>query len=142
MGVNRDEFGRPTWRTGKAVLLGALGFEHLVDPCSMGRLVNVASRYGDVLVVANPESPREYRFSLSVCGLVDILIEFDTEWESGAGIVVAIGYGSGTSGIVFSSSISSASEIPPNLSCLAPSRVLLCTYYRMRRRKIICDFEN
>ena len=55
----------------------------------------------------------ESMFSLSVCGLFEIVIEFDAEWESTAGIVVAIGYGSRTSVIAFSSSIRSASEIPP-----------------------------
>ena len=127
--VNSDEFWRAPWGRRKAVLPGVLGFEHLVDPFSIGRVANVARRQGDVIVDANPESPRESRFSLSVCGLVDVFVEFNAEWKSGAGIVVAVGYGSGTSGIELNSSISSASEIRPNPSCHAASRVLLGSPY-------------
>ena len=104
----------------KAVLPGVLGFEHLVDPFSIGLVANVARRQGGVLGVANQESPRESRFSLSVCGLVDVFVEFSTDRKSGAGIVVAFGYGSGTSGIELNSSIRSASEISPNPSCQPP----------------------
>ena len=130
--VKSDEFWRAPCGRGKAVLPGVLGFEHLVDPFSIGRVANVASRQGDVLVVANPESPRESRFSLSVCGLVDVFVEFNTDRNSGAGIVDVAGYGSGTSGSELNSSISSASEIPPNPSCHAASGVLLGSPYHMR----------
>ena len=44
VGVNCDEFGRAAWRSGKAVLVGALGCKHLVDSFSIGRIVNVARR--------------------------------------------------------------------------------------------------
>ena len=107
--VNSDEFWRASLGTRKAVLPRVFGFEHLLDPFSIGRVVNMARRQGDVLVVANPESPRESRFSLILCGLVDVLVEFNAERKSGAGIVVAVGYGSGTSGIELNSSIISAS---------------------------------
>ena len=95
VGVNRVDLGMATLGKGKAMLLGHLCVENPVDPFSIGRVVHVAILYGDVLIVANPESPRESRFSLSFCGLVDKFIEFDTEWDFGEGIVVAIGYGSG-----------------------------------------------
>ena len=103
------------------MLPGVVGFEHLVDPFSIGRVVNVAKSQGTVLLVANPESPRESVFSLSVCGLVDVFVEFNVERKSGAGIVVAFGYGSGTSGIEFNSSISSAAVRPPE--SLLPCRL-------------------
>ena len=99
----------------------------------------VAKRQGDVLVVADPESTRESRFSLSVCAVVDVLVEFNTDRKSEAVIVVAFGYGSGTSGCELNSSISSASEIPPNASCHAASRVLLGSAYHRRQRKIISE---
>ena len=130
--VNSDEFWRAPCGRRKAVLPGVLGFEHLVDPFSIGRVAKVARRQGDVLVGADPEAPRESRFSLNVCGLVDVFVEFNTERKSGAGIVVVVGYGSGTSGIELNSSISSASEIPPNPSCHTASRVLLGSPYHMR----------
>ena len=79
---------------------------------------------------------------MSVCGLVDVLIEFNAERKSGAGIVFAVGYGSGTCGIELNSSISSAAVISPNPCCHAASRVLLGSAYHMRQRKINCDFEN
>ena len=57
--VNSDEFWRAPCGKGKAVLLGVLGFEHLVDPFTNGLVANVARRQGDVLVGADPETPRE-----------------------------------------------------------------------------------
>ena len=121
-GLTGEREGRAPWRD---------GFEHLVDPFSIGLVANVARRQGDVLVSVDPESPRESRFSLSVCGLVDVFVEFKAEMKSGAGIVVAVGYGSGTSGIELSSSISWAAEIPPNPSFHAASSVLLASAYHM-----------
>ena len=61
------------------MLPSVLGFGHLVDPFSIGRGVNVARWQEDVLLVANPESPRESRFSLSICGLVEALGEFNAD---------------------------------------------------------------
>ena len=72
--VNTDEFWRAPWGRRKAVLPGVLGFEHLVDPFSIRLVANVARWQGDVLVVANPESPRESGCSLSVCCLVDVFV--------------------------------------------------------------------
>ena len=40
--VNSDEIWRAPCGRGKAVLPGVLGFEHLVEPFSIGRVVNVA----------------------------------------------------------------------------------------------------
>ena len=40
--VNSDELGMASLGKRKAVLPGVLGFEHLVDPFSIGRVVNVA----------------------------------------------------------------------------------------------------
>ena len=116
IGVNCDEFGSAPLGKRKAVLPGVLGFEHLVDSFCIGLVANVSRRLGDVLVVAYPESASESRFSLSVCGLVDVLVEFNAEKKSGAGIVVAVGYGSGTSGIELHSSIRS---VPPRGCCCA-----------------------
>ena len=81
--VNSDEFWRAPWGRGKAVLPGVLGFEHFVEPFSIGLVANVARWQGDVLVGANPESPRESRFSLSVWGLVDVIVEFNAHKKSG-----------------------------------------------------------
>ena len=131
--VNSDEFWRAPCGRRKAVLPGVFGFEHLVDPFSIGLVANMARRQGDVLVVPDPESPLESRFSLRVCGLDDVVVEFKTDMKSGAGIVVVVGYRSGTSGSELNSSISSASEIPPNPSCHAASRVLLGSPYHMRQ---------
>ena len=64
------------------MLPGVFGFEHLVDPLSIALLSNVARLQGDLLFVANPESPRESWFSLSVSGLIDLLVEFNAERKS------------------------------------------------------------
>ena len=58
---------------------------------------------------------------MSVCGLIDVLVEVNADRKSGAGIVVAVGYGSGTSGIDLNRSISSAAEISPEF--LLPCRL-------------------
>ena len=68
VGVDCDEFGRGPCGSGKAVLC----CKHLEDSFCIGRVTNLASRYGDVLLVANPESARESGFSLSGGALVDI----------------------------------------------------------------------
>ena len=124
------------------MLPAVFGFEHLVDRFSIGLVANMARRQGDVLLVANPESPRESRFRLCVRGLVDVFVEFIADRKCGAGIVVSIGYGSGTSGIELNSSISSASVLSRNPSCHAASRVLLDSPYHRRQSKIMCDKEK
>ena len=78
------------------MLPGVLGFEHLVDPFSIGLVANVARWQGVVLIVANPESSRESRFSLSVCGRDVILVELNAEWESWAGKFIPVGYWGGS----------------------------------------------
>ena len=64
--VNPDEPWRGPRSRGKAVLTGVLGLNTLVNPFRIGGLANVATRYRDVLILANPESAMQSGFSLSV----------------------------------------------------------------------------
>ena len=59
----------------------------------------------------------ESGFSLTVCGLADKLVEVNPEWDSWAGIWIAVLSWGGRAVSESSSSINSASEIPPE-SCL------------------------
>ncbi len=73
------------------MLVGAIGCKHLLDSFCVGRVVNMASEYLDLLLVTNPDSAGESVFNLSICGLVDIFFEVNPECESWAGIGIVVG---------------------------------------------------
>lgn len=82
--------------------------KHLFAPFYNHRVVNVASSYGDVLVVANSESARVSGFSLTICDLADIVVGVNHEWKSSSGILIAVWNWGGSSGSDGSRSIYSA----------------------------------